>query len=321
MRVGRRTAIRRFSGAALGAMLQPPIGGLTPGLCVSSAVSDFQPFCFTDAEGVRRQVYVKDGGGPPVILLHELPGLVDADLETARKLAKLGYTVVAPLLFGDPGGEGDWLRNSKRVCGRDQFACRHSDVTSPHIHWLRQLTATVRRQWTGGKGVGVIGMCLTGAFPIAMLREPSIAAAVLCQPTVPFNLFTRIGLFTDKRGLGIDPADLLYARKESHVPLLGIRYTGDWRCRRPRFERLAEDFGERFYRLDIKGEDIEGTHHSSLGNAFCDAAFEEVSLFLNQFLRSSPDPQIGRFPRRSRNNSREEVRIDNCRESSHVPHK
>jgi dienelactone hydrolase len=314
MRVGRRKAIRSFAGAALGGILPPSPDALTPGLCLSKDVPGFEPFCFTDEEGTRHQLYVANGGGPPVILLHELPGLVDPDLATAKRLADLRFTVVAPLLFGEPGGEGHVLRNSIRVCGRDQFACRHGDITSPHVGWLRQLSRAVRHQWPDGKGVGVIGMCLTGAFPIAMLREPSVVAAVLCQPTIPFNLFTRFGWFTDKRALGIHPDDLRYAKTESAVPLLGIRYTGDWRSRRPRFERLTEDFKERFYRLDIEGAD-----HSSLGNAFCSEAFLEVHSFLNQFLRTSPDPRVGPFPRRAKSNSPDEVRIENC-EPAHAQH-
>jgi dienelactone hydrolase len=315
MRVDRRRAIRSFAGAALGGILPPLSDALKPGLCLSKNVPDFEPFCFTDDAGTRHQLYVKNGGGPPVMLLHELPGLVDPDLETARRLADLHYTVIAPLLFGDPGGKGDSRGNLRHVCDVDQFACGHGNVTSPHIYWLRQLSHAVREQWPEGKGVGVIGMCLTGAFPIAMLRSTPVAAAVLCQPTIPFNLFTPLGLFTDSRALGIHKEDLLYATSKSTVPLLGIRYTGDRLSRRQRFDRMTDDFKERFYRLDLNGK-----QHSSLGKAFCQEAFLEVESFLNQFLRATPDPKVGSFPRRARNNSHDEVRID-CLEASHAPHK
>jgi dienelactone hydrolase len=320
--VDRRTAIQSLAGASLGGLLDLP-DPLQPGLCGSAAVSGFDSYCFTDSKGARHQVYVTGQGGPPVLLLHELPGLVDHDLQAARCVGGLGYRVVTPLFFGKPGRKSRWWTtalNSFRVCDDDEFACAEDRETSPIVSWLRELCAAARTEWPEGNGVGIIGMCLTGAFPVAMLQESSVVAAVLCQPTMPFSVFDPFGWFNDESALGLNPEDVKKAKNGSAAPLLGIRYTRDRLCRPPRFKRLAAEFGTRFYRMDLAGKG-----HSTLAFDFCPEAFDEVRRFLNQYLRTPPDPTLGPFPSRSKSNSPHEVRIEGCprptRESGcHVQH-
>ena len=278
---------------------------LLQGPCGSPAVHGFEAFCFVDKGGTRRPVYVV-GSGPPVIFLHELPGLTDEDLEAAKKVSGLGYTVVVPLFFGKPGGDGNALLNALAWCERSQFACNEGNRTSPHVVWLRDLTRSARQRWSAGRGVAVIGMCLTGAFPVALLSEPDVVAAVLCQPTIPFNAMTRFGWGTDTSALGVSPEDLKQA-KSSKAPLLGLRYVGDWRSRPPRFERLVKEFEGRFFRLDIEAT-ASGSHHSTLAGDYCEEAFLEMKAFLNRYLKETPDA-TETFPRRSVPNSLKEVRV------------
>lgn len=313
MIVDRRLALSQLGAALVGMTLPQEQPALLEGLCGPRAPEGFEGFCFTDAEGRQHQVYTIGRSGPPVLLLHELPGLIDADLETARRLAAAEYRVIAPLLFGEPGGKGSALRHARRVCGDEQFACGRSEVTSPHVRWLLQLCDIVGEQWKGGKGLGVIGMCLTGAFPIALMRSRAVVAPVLCQPTLPFNLWTRFGWFTDKRGLGLHPEDLAAARRRQDIPLLGIRYKGDWRCRKERFQRLTEEFEDRFFRLDL-----EGRHHSTLGGNFCPEAFTEVLAFFNRHLRATPVAGLPAFPVYSRPNSLVETgKLECCTSPPH----
>jgi dienelactone hydrolase len=153
-----------------------------------------------------------------------------------------------------------------------------------------------------GHGVGVVGMCLTGAFPVALLQSPAVKAAVACQPTVPFNLGTYFGLFTDKSGLGIDDATLAAAKTRSAAPILGIRYANDPLCTKARFRRLTDEFGGRFYRMDLTGRG-----HSTLGKHLCAIADGEVKRFLNATLRNPPASGVGTFPFASRPGSRDEI--------------
>lgn len=289
-------------GTAAGQTCAPGERRIEPGVCNGNpAIPGFEAYTFAENIGVdqkcvSRQLYVI-GSGPPVILLHELPGLNENDLAAARRLAGKKYTVIAPLMFGTPGGKGETVHNLFNVCGPNDFACGEANVTSTHVCWLRRLCPLVRERWREGKGIGVIGMCLTGQFPIGMMTEPSVVAPVVCQPTTPVNLWTRFGWFTDERGLGLYPSDLAAAKRaadERNISILGLRYKGDWRCHKPRFERLADEFGQHFFRLDLPG-----SGHSTLAQEPCTAAFDEVFAFLDHRLRSTAEGDKP-FPYRSK---------------------
>jgi dienelactone hydrolase len=298
---GRRTAIRVFACASLTGFQLPM------GLCPEAEpVADAEAMCFVDGRKVRHQLYAFGASGPPVILLHELPGLVREDVAAARRLAAAGYRVITPLFFGRPDQRASaWTTtlNALRVCDAGEFACGARRRTSPHAIWLRELIISLSRDRCRGQGVSVIGMCLTGALPIALLQPP-VVAAVVCQPTLPFHLFTRFGWFTDKSGLGVSEDDLTTAKTASESPILGIRYTRDWRCRPERFTRLAREFGDRFYRLDIAGDG-----HSTLGADCQSTAFDEVVAFLGTYARGDAPGERRSFPRLSRRNARDPVPV------------
>ena len=311
MDTSRRDALRLLSSGATGLMLQRP-ECLPDGLCPGGLdLSDFDEMCFSDAAGTKHQVYVAGKSGPPVMLLHEINGLTNQTLATARQLAAARYTAVVPLFFGEPGKRRS-IFSGGSICKDDQFACNRAERTSAHVTWLRELASCARKQWPDGKDVGVIGMCLTGAFPLAMLRAPEVVAPVLCQPTLPFsprNFFHLLGWFTKQDALALDPADVAYVKTNTSMPILGIRYSGDRYCKKKRFERLTTEFGGRFYRLDMPGR-----HHSTLVGDFCTDAFTEVLAFFNQYLRTMPDTCVGAFPLLSRH-SLTEVTPDSCRGS------
>jgi dienelactone hydrolase len=291
-------------------MLQRPDCELSSGSCPGGLdVSGFTSMCFTEKAGAKHQVYVAGSSGPPVLLLHEINGLTNETLATARQLAAASYTVIMPLFFGEPGKRRG-VGSAASICGDDQFSCKQGEKTSPHVKWLLELATCAKAQWPDGKGVGVIGMCLTGAFPLAMLRAPEVVAPVLCQPTLPFgprNLFHFFGWFTNQEALAVLPADLEHAQKNTTMPILGIRYSGDRYCKKKRFERLTTAFPGRFYRLDMPGG-----HHSTLVGDFCLDAFAEVLAFFNQYLRKTPDDCAGTFPRLSKH-SLTEVTPATCR--------
>jgi dienelactone hydrolase len=318
MPIDRRTVIemaaKATAGLAIGAFgaprqtaarqAAPPTDG-----CSGATVKDFARRCFVDARGTQRVFYETSATGPSVLVLHELPGLVEDDLEAARRLAAQGFHAVMPLFFGVAGEKSSLfktLRYRRRHCNEREFACNDAERTSPHVDWLCDLAALLWRERPVGHGVGVVGMCLTGAMPIAMLRHPIVKAAVACQPTVPFNSFTPLGLLTKKSGLGISPDDLAAARRSS-APILGIRYASDPLCTNARFRRLTAEFGSRFYRMDLTG-----AGHSTLGHHLCGLAAQEAAAFLDSTLSATPSTTLPRFPFASRPNARDEIWVS-CR--------
>jgi dienelactone hydrolase len=49
---------------------------------------------------------------------------------------------------------------------------------------LRALARRAHKE-CGGRGVGAIGLCLTGGFAIAMMTEPNVIAPALAEPSLP----------------------------------------------------------------------------------------------------------------------------------------
>ena len=73
----------------------------------------------------------------------------------------------------------------RQVCVRREFTKLALRETAPVAGWLRSLARELHAE-LGGPGVGALGMCFTGGFALAMMVDDSVAAPVLCQPSVPF---------------------------------------------------------------------------------------------------------------------------------------
>jgi dienelactone hydrolase len=200
---------------------------------------------FTVAErtflGQTKTVY-SAGQGPAVIVIHELPGITPQVARFARFVRAAGFTVVMPVLTGDPGrpiSQGYLLGAALKVCISREFAILGSaDRTSPVVDWLRALAGDVFTG-CGGRGVGIIGMCFSGNFGLAMALEPAVRAAVLCQPSLPAN---------QPAGLHVAPGALtaLKARLDAEdITLQAYRFAGDKLCPAARFDALTRALGAR----------------------------------------------------------------------------
>ncbi|HEX6869214.1 MAG TPA: hypothetical protein VF119_10445, partial [Candidatus Limnocylindrales bacterium] len=112
-----------------------------------------------------------------------------------------------------------------------------SGRTSPIVDWLRALAR--READASGAPVAVIGMCFSGGFALGSILEPTVAAAVISQPAVPFG-FGR----TRARDLAVSDEDLarIQAERGAGACLRVLRYARDWKSPRVRFERLAAEF-------------------------------------------------------------------------------
>lgn len=212
-------------------------------------LSSFERFDFEHAD-LRRTVY-RAGMGPGVVVIHEVPGITPEVARFARRVADEGFTVMMPHLFGTPGkayGDGYAAGQILRACVAREFHVLAAGHASPITDWLRALCRHAHAE-LGGPGVGVVGMCLTGNFALALMADPSVMAPVLSQPSLPFPFGA-----TRRRGLHVADDQLAAARDraERHdLRVLGLRFSHDWMCPRERFERLREIFGERFEAIEI----------------------------------------------------------------------
>jgi dienelactone hydrolase len=222
----------------------------------ADALADFQVADFAH-DGVARPVY-RLGAGSPVVLLHELPGITPEAVHLARRLVAAGHRVHVPRLMGTPGkpfSTGYVTAGLVRMCISRELRAFAGRGGAPLTAWLRALCRAARDE-AGGAGVGVIGMCMTGNFAIALWADDSVLAAVASQPSLPLAA-TAAG----KRQLGITDGELAAVKQRAArgERLLALRFTNDPLCPPERFARLREELGEGFEAVEI--DSSRGNRH------------------------------------------------------------
>jgi dienelactone hydrolase len=147
------------------------------------------------------------------------------------------------------------MQEITKACISKEFSTWARNKTSPVTSWLREL-ASAEHKACGGPGVGVVGMCLTGGFALAMMVDDVVLAPVLSQPSLPFGIGA-----ARKQDVGISEADLKRVKQRCEaedICVLGLRFTGDTLVPAQRFQRLADELGDKFVAVEID---------SSKGNA------------------------------------------------------
>jgi len=251
------------------------------------SLDDFDKRPFAGGDGTTKDVYWQ-GEGPAIVVISEIPGITPRVAAFARRCVANGYTAVMPVLFGTPGKPptGSYvLRSISFACISKEFTVMATRRSSPVIAWLRELARQAHSQ-CGGPGVGVVGMCLTGNFALAMMAEPAVLAPVLSQPSLPFGITAK-----QKRALHVSPEELATAKRrcsDEGCQVLGLRFTGDRAVPAERFKRLREELGDAFIAVEIDSSrgnphDIPMTAHSVLTEHFVErpghptlAAMDEV---------------------------------------------
>ena len=233
------------------------------------------------ADGRTHPTY-RRGSGPGVVVIHELPGITPEVVAFAEEVVGAGFTVVMPHLFGTPGAPGtvgEVLRVIPRVCVNREFTILAAGRTSPVAGWLRSLARELHQD-VGGPGVGVVGMCFTGGFALATMVDPSVAAPVVAQPSLPMPVGRR-----RKADLGLSPADLesMKSRVAQGCSVLGVRYDGD-PATGTRFETLQRELGDGFLRVDLPS--TSRGQHATLTAHRSQEAVDRVLAFFRQRLQS-----------------------------------
>lgn len=211
-------------------------------------LSDYETTTFQES-GHTRTLFRK-GTGPAVLVISEIPGITPEVAGFGRKVASRGMTAVLPQLFGDPGRPASvpyQLEQMVSCCISREFSTFALRRTSPVTTWLRALGASEHDR-CGGPGVGVVGMCLTGGFALAMMVDERVLAPVLSQPSMPFPLGSE-----RKRDLGLSDDDLAKVKRRAAdgTCVLGLRFSHDPMSPPQRFERLREELGDSFIAVEI----------------------------------------------------------------------
>lgn len=198
---------------------------------------------------IGRQVF-RRGQGPGVIIMHELPGLTPEVIRFANWVADAGFTVFVPCFFGRVGADISTVGNFKDMalaCIRREFRLLAKHESSPLTTWVRALCRSVYDE-LGGRGVGAIGMCLTGNFALALMVDEHVMAPVLCQPSLPLSVSA-----AHRQALHIsdETLDIVKRRTAAGAKVLGLRFSGDRLCPPERFARLRHELGDGFEGIEI----------------------------------------------------------------------
>lgn len=80
------------------------------------------------------------------------------------------------------GASPSQLGTAARLCVRRELFALAMNRTSPAVDWLRGLAGCVVSP--DGRQYGVIGMCMTGGFALALAVDQRVTAAVVAQPAL-----------------------------------------------------------------------------------------------------------------------------------------
>lgn len=241
-----------------------------------------------EESGVAHPVYClgKDKSKPPLLLLHELPGLSSETLSYAQTLSS-DFTVYTPHLVG-PFNWPDSAMHTRVAMLRGWFESTFDgqwsgleNGNSKVASWVRYLTTKISN-YHGGLPISVIGNCLTGTLPLTLFANPSvnIQAVVMAQPALPRSFFNLFIIGDDKKSLGVADQEIKNAL-HSKVRIYGIRFQEDELSPFEKFERLRAEFKDHFI-------DAEICHDEYLNSASPASHRDAHSTLIGQFKTDSP---------------------------------
>ena len=259
----------------------------------------------SDVPGFKRSTFVHEarerdvfraGQGPAVIVISEVPGITPLVAGFAQRVADTGFSVYLPQLFGTPMKPFSYGYAAEvvgKVCISREFRLLAANESSPVLDWLRALARQAHAE-CGGRGVGAVGMCLTGNFALGMMLDAPVLAPVLSQPSLPIPLLPAL-----RSALHASPRAIAAAHdkiQKQDARILGLRFHGDPYCPGARFKRLREEFGDAFEGIELSPRDANPDGpwppHSVLTNHLIDrdgeptrAALDRTLAFLKEQLR------------------------------------
>jgi len=249
-------------------------------------IAQFEKTSFTattqTGHAITHDIYTL-GKGAPIVIVQELPGISKENLRLADKFVAQGFQVILPHLFG-PLEQISIVGNLFRVfCMRKEFHLFKSNKSSPIVDWLKALCRKVKQD-NGMKGVGVIGMCLTGNFAISLMGDDSVLAAVSSQPSMPIM---------KQKALHMSDGEIAEIKEniDKTAPMLAYRFKKDPMCTADKFQCIQHAFNEG-EKERIKMKTLPGKGHSVLTLDFVDReghpthdALQEVIQYFSKQLK------------------------------------
>lgn len=260
-----RQRVYRFPLAAIATLLllvQAGCGAAQLGMCAPHTKEEAAPEktwaeCFEQPyshAGITHSVFCLNDGSskPPVLLLHELTGLSPGTLAYAEELSQ-DFTVYVPLLFGEKGKfslvnglNAYWFRGFTDFFPGGEWGMSERR-SAPIVEWLRGVVQTIGARHQQQR-IGIIGNCLTGPLPIALLDQSQVTAAVVAQPALPMRVWYSTA--ADQASLGLSPIDLTAAAR-STAKIYGLRFETDCMSHPDKLKTLRDLFADRLINGEI----------------------------------------------------------------------
>jgi dienelactone hydrolase len=221
------------------------------------------------------------------LLLHEFPGISDHLVRFADELAT-EWRVIVPSILGRDG-HASVPGSIWQLCIRREIHALAAGRTSPVVTWLRALAERVVGK--DGRPYGVIGMCLSGGFALAIAVDPRVKAAVVAQPALPWTRLGPVPLPMPHRarreadlGLSDHHLELLRDRlqRDDGLCVRAYRFRADVTSPPVRMASLERLLGDAVHVTELEG--ATPTAHSTLTKDRNDAAVAEVRAFLRDRL-------------------------------------
>ena len=206
---------------------------------------------------------------PSVLLMHELWGISPNLMKFADTLAD-DFRVVVPSIVGRDGSPTA-ITTLTQVCIRREVHAFARNGVSSSAAWLRTFAAI---QVGRGEEYGVVGMCFTGNFALAIAVDPKVVAAVVAQPAMPFF----------GPGLGLSDADREGLGRRDNLCVQAYRFSGDLKSREGTVVQAQELLGDDRMEFSRLKKPSLLAHSTLTGDHRSNESVEKVRNFLRERL-------------------------------------
>lgn len=206
---------------------------------------------------------------PRVLLLHELPG-IRSTIESFVQRLSARFVVTVPSIVGRDG-TADWGETLRHICIRREVHAIAAGSVSRDVEWLKDFIE--KHVVEGDSPFGVIGMCFSGNFALALAVDPRVKAAVVAEPVLP--------LWPPALGLSRDDQRAL--RERDDLQVRGYRFAKD--CMSPAVKLISARRLLGGARAQVTT--LPGRGHSTLTADADEDALDSVETFLAERLAAA----------------------------------